>query len=96
MLIKFFLVSSRSFKHDVSLNSSFHTDIRDLILETQMPKFVWIAELSNEADIKKKMAEGLLILDSIAYFLNTCWGVCVIILIVSLLLLTPLCSRLNL
>lgn len=70
VLIRFFLASSRSFKHHVSLTPGFDKDTKDIILETQMPKFVWIAELSNKANMKKKTAEGLLILDATEANLN--------------------------
>jgi hypothetical protein len=39
-------------------------DLKKLILSTQMPKFVWVAELSNKTLIKKQMANGVLILDA--------------------------------
>lgn len=64
VLIRFYLASSRSFKHDISFNRGIDPNVREIILETQMPKFVWVAELSNKAKIKIKMAVGLLILDA--------------------------------
>jgi hypothetical protein len=64
ILIKFYLTSTRSFKSKLAVNSSFDDDIKNLILETVMPKFIWVAELSNKTLIKNKQADGLVILDA--------------------------------
>lgn len=64
VLIRFFLSSSRSFKDSLSLKQSFQTDIRDIILELPMPKFIWVAELSNKTLMKERKANGLIILDA--------------------------------
>jgi hypothetical protein len=64
VLIRFFLSSSRSFKDSLALNSSFDAELRDMILEMPMPKFIWVAEITNKALIKAKQANGLVILDA--------------------------------
>jgi hypothetical protein len=66
VLIRFFLASSRSFKENVSLNELLNPDIKDFILEYAMPKFIWVAELSNKELIKQNppLADGLIILDA--------------------------------
>jgi hypothetical protein len=64
LLIRFYLASSRSYKDKLALNSSFDSDVRDMILEIPMPKFIWIAELSTKALIKQNKAEGIMILDA--------------------------------
>lgn len=64
VLIRFFLCSSRSFKDSLSLNGTFQSDIKEIILELAMPKFIWIAELSNKALIKQHKADGIIILDA--------------------------------
>lgn len=64
LLIRFFLASGRSFKDSIALNRSFQSDVRDVILELPMPKFVWIAEISNKTLIKQGKANGLVILDA--------------------------------
>ena len=38
--------------------------VRDLILETPLPKFLWVAELSNKPLIKEDLADGLILLDA--------------------------------
>jgi len=64
IFIRFFLSSSRSFKQELALKSDFNQTIKDLILETQMPKFVWIGEISSKVLIKNKQADGLILLDA--------------------------------
>lgn len=64
IFIRFFLCSSRSFKHELSLKRDFNQVIKDLILETQMPKFIWIGEISTKELIKNKLANGLVIIDA--------------------------------
>lgn len=64
VLIKLFLTSGRSYKDCLALEDTFQEDIRDVIIETPMPKFIWIAELSNKENFKKGLAEGLIILDA--------------------------------
>ena len=39
-------------------------DLKQLILEKPMPKFLWIGEMSNKELIKKKEANGLILLDA--------------------------------
>lgn len=64
VLVRFFLTSTRSFKDSLALNSSFDLIVKKLILNTPMPKFIWVAELSDKSLIKKKQASGILILDA--------------------------------
>jgi hypothetical protein len=64
ILLRFFLASSRSFKDGLCKNTSFQSDLKDIILETAMPKFIWVAELSTKNLIKQKKANGLIILDA--------------------------------
>lgn len=64
LLIKFFLASSRSYKNYIALENSFQSDIKNEIIVTPMPKFIWIAELSNKTLIKQGLANGIVILDS--------------------------------
>lgn len=65
LFIRIFLTSSRSYKNELSLNQSFTSiDLKTLILETQMPKFIWIAELSTKVLIKQGLAFGIVILDA--------------------------------
>ncbi len=64
ILIRFFLASSRTFKDSMAKNNSITADLKDLILEKQMPKFIWVAELSDKENYKKKHANGIIIVDA--------------------------------
>ena len=64
LLIRFYLTSSRSYKNDIALNLSVQDDLKVVILETAMPKFIWIAEISSKGDIKNGEASGLIIIDA--------------------------------
>lgn len=64
ILLRLFLMSSRSFKNCLINNKNFDENIKDLIIEKPMPKFVWITELSTKELMKNKTANGLLILDA--------------------------------
>ncbi len=64
IFIRFFLSSSRSFKQELAWKTDFDQTIKDLILEIQMPKFVWIGEISSKDLIKNKQANGLIVLDA--------------------------------
>jgi hypothetical protein len=61
---RYFLTSSRSYKHYVALESNMQADIREMIIETQMPKFIWIAEISEKMLIKQRKAKGFVIIDA--------------------------------
>lgn len=63
-LLRFFLTSSRSYKDQIARNSSISDNLKMEIVEAQMPKFVWVAELSTKALMKQKKANGLIILDA--------------------------------
>jgi len=60
---KCYLASSRTFKHSIAL-SSIQNNLKHLILEKPMPKFVWIIELSTPEKLKSNQLTGLLILDA--------------------------------
>ncbi|WP_203257437.1 hypothetical protein [Hyunsoonleella ulvae] len=64
VILKVFLASSRSYKDYVSLNSLIDSLPKELILRVPMPKFVWVAELSNRDLIKNNLINGLLIVDA--------------------------------
>lgn len=64
VVLRVFLASSRSYKHVLARNKLFSGDIKTLLLETEMPKFIWVAEISNKSLIKNGMAHGLLIIDA--------------------------------
>ncbi len=62
--IRFFLTSSRSYKHSLNFNTTINGDIKDIIEETAMPKFIWVGEISTKELIKNKQANGLIVIDA--------------------------------
>lgn len=65
LLVRLFLSSSRSYKNELSLNSSFvNIELKKMILENPMPKFIWVAELSRKDLMKLELANGLVLLDA--------------------------------
>lgn len=61
---RFFLTSSRSYKNSIAHNEPMDDDMKTIILETSMPKFVWIGELTQKEILKQKLANGIVILDA--------------------------------
>jgi hypothetical protein len=64
VVIRTYLASGRSFKDQVSKNSFVGNDLKAFLLETSMPKFIWVSELSTKELMKKRMADGIVILDA--------------------------------
>ena len=64
LLMRAFLTSTRSYKDKLAYNPNFSADVKDLILETVMPKFIWVCELSSKALMRENKAYGLVILDA--------------------------------
>ncbi len=64
ILVRFFLTSGRSYKDKLSTNDSFSDDVKEKILATPLPKFIWVAELSNRGLIQQRWANGVVLLDA--------------------------------
>jgi hypothetical protein len=62
--LRFFLTSSRSYKDSLNYNNTFSDDIKQMILEKPMPKFVWVGEISTKELIKNREANGLILIDA--------------------------------
>lgn len=62
--IRLFLTSSRSYKDVIARDVSFPEKLKAEILETAMPKFIWVTEISTRQLVKQRQAQGLLILDA--------------------------------
>lgn len=62
IFIRIFLASSRSYKDYLTKQANLQANIRDFILDTSMPKFIWVGEFSNKELMKQEMANGLVIL----------------------------------
>jgi hypothetical protein len=64
VVLRVFLASSRSYKHELSRNRGVGGLLKDLLIATQMPKFIWVAEISTKELIMEEKSNGLLILDA--------------------------------
>jgi hypothetical protein len=64
ILLRFYLASNRSFKDQIAKNDTIQVDLKGILLEASMPKFIWVAEISSRNLIKEKKANGLIILDA--------------------------------
>ena len=62
--LRFYLTSSRSYKDKLRFNQTFSDEIKQLILEKPMPKFIWVGEISTKKLIKDHLANGLILLDA--------------------------------
>lgn len=62
--IRFFLASSRSYKNWFASKSTMPYNIKGLFLGSEMPKFIWVAELGIDQSFKGGHANGLIILDA--------------------------------
>uniref|UniRef100_B3EN62 Uncharacterized protein n=1 Tax=Chlorobium phaeobacteroides (strain BS1) TaxID=331678 RepID=B3EN62_CHLPB len=63
-VFRVFLASSRSYKHELARNAGVHGELKHLMIEAQMPKFIWVAEISTKELIKEGKANGLMIVDA--------------------------------
>lgn len=64
LFIRLFMVSSRSYKDYLAVETSFQQDFKDVILMTPMSKFIWVGEISSRKLIRQRKANGLVILDA--------------------------------
>jgi hypothetical protein len=64
ILLRFYLASSRSFKDAIAKNDTVKEDLKGILIETSMPKFIWIAEVSSKDLIKESKANGIIIVDA--------------------------------
>ena len=61
--MRFYLTSSRSFKHSL-LKSNVVSQLKDFIIEKPMPKFVWIAELASKDLVLTDQRNGIIVVDA--------------------------------
>ncbi|WP_207421178.1 hypothetical protein [Desertivirga brevis] len=64
VLLRFYLASSRSFKDGIAKNDTFQEDLKSILIETSMPKFIWVAEVSSKDLMREKKANGIIIVDA--------------------------------
>lgn len=63
-IIRTLLSSSRSYKNELLANPDLTEEIKEEIINTPMPKFIWVSEITNKELIKKEKCFGSLILDA--------------------------------
>ena len=61
--LRTFLASSRSYKDYVCRNNM-PEEMREMILNLYLPKFIWVVELSSREGLLANLSDGLLIFDS--------------------------------
>ena len=64
IFFRMFLASSRSFKGHLAYNSVLSDEAKEVFVSCTMPKFIWVAELSDLGLIKEKKGNGIIILDA--------------------------------
>jgi len=64
LLTRFYMASSRSYKHYLVTESGIERDLADLLTRIEMPKFIWIGELTTKEMLKNSEGTGLVILDA--------------------------------
>ncbi len=62
--MRFYLTSSRSYKHWVASHSDMDPSLRSIILGISMAKFLWVAELGTKETFREKKANGLVLIDA--------------------------------
>ena len=63
-VFRFFLTSSRSFKDHVARLPSLNADVKNLLVLSRMPKFIWCAELYDADRFAENQASGLIVIDA--------------------------------
>ena len=63
-VIRTFLASSRSFRNHIAISTVMPNDTKKVLLNMNLPKFVWISEISNVNDFQNGITNGLIILDA--------------------------------
>lgn len=58
------LSSGRSFKHSISLNTDLNSVTKTLIVNLDMPKFVWIVEVGTVESFSQNKATGMILMDA--------------------------------
>jgi len=64
MILKTFFTTSKSFKNWIVKSGTIDIRVKELIINTAMPKFVWIGELSTQSLIQSDKANGLIVIDA--------------------------------
>lgn len=63
-VFRFFLTSSRSFKDHVAKLPLLDADVKNLLVLSRMPKFIWCTELYGAEHYDQNQASGLIVIDA--------------------------------
>ncbi len=58
------LTSNRTFKDRIANDEHMQEDLKTIIIETSMPRFVWVAELGSKSLFSEGKANGLMVVDA--------------------------------
>lgn len=64
--LRVFLCSTRSYRDYVN-QSSMSVEMKRMVASLTLPRFVWVAELSDKDRLKRGMANGIILLDATEY-----------------------------
>ena len=62
--LRMFLTSSRSLKIGIQKTLKHNTELKELILKTSLPKFVWVAEITSDKLVLERKCDGIALLDA--------------------------------
>lgn len=62
--LRLYLTSSRSFKDVMARSTDLDANLKTILIESKMAKFIWVAELSNKDLLKENKANGIIVLDA--------------------------------
>lgn len=63
-VVRVLLTSTRSYKSYLAGSKDFSNNVKTLLINLELPKFIWIAELSSTSEALAQKASGLLIFDA--------------------------------
>ncbi len=64
IILRTLLSSSRSYKNELLANADLTDEVKEEVISTPMPKFIWISEITNKELLKKEKCFGTVILDA--------------------------------
>lgn len=62
--VRTFLTSCRSYREYIRRNPDFSDSLKIAYLKLEMPKFIWVTEVSSKTDFQQKKVNSLIILDA--------------------------------
>lgn len=63
VIIRPYITSSRSLKYRSNLNATINNDLKEIILKTPMPQFIWCVDISTIEEYKQSKNSARLIID---------------------------------